>query len=112
MYVLYLIRCESSRLPPATADEGLGQWERYSMSNVSSKLQATKTNLRIDQAFLHPGQLSYQILSSDMLSRSWGGYEVHLKISQYSICKNACSSTYDHRSVKTGHPVRSAIHKH
>jgi hypothetical protein len=22
------------------------------------------------------------------------------------------SSTYDHRSVKTGHPVRSAIHKH
>jgi hypothetical protein len=21
-------------------------------------------------------------------------------------------STYDHRSVKTGHPVRSAIHKH
>jgi hypothetical protein len=20
--------------------------------------------------------------------------------------------TYDHRSVKTGHPVRSAIHKH
>jgi hypothetical protein len=22
------------------------------------------------------------------------------------------TSTYDHRSVKTGHPVRSAIHKH
>jgi hypothetical protein len=22
------------------------------------------------------------------------------------------ASTYDHRSVKTGHPVRSAIHKH
>jgi hypothetical protein len=21
-------------------------------------------------------------------------------------------STYDHRSVRTGHPVRSAIHKH
>jgi hypothetical protein len=21
-------------------------------------------------------------------------------------------NTYDHRSVKTGHPVRSAIHKH
>jgi hypothetical protein len=85
MYVLYLIRCESSRLPPATADEGLGQWERYSMSNVSSKLQATKTNLRIDQAFLHPGQLSYQILSSDMLSRSWGGYEVNLEMSQYNF---------------------------
>jgi hypothetical protein len=26
--------------------------------------------------------------------------------------KHAPSSTYDHRSVKTGHPVRSAIHKH
>ena len=22
------------------------------------------------------------------------------------------SNTYDHRSVRTGHPVRSAIHKH
>jgi hypothetical protein len=22
------------------------------------------------------------------------------------------TSTYDHRSVRTGHPVRSAIHKH
>ena len=26
--------------------------------------------------------------------------------------KIAITNTYDHRSVKTGHPVRSAIHKH
>lgn len=28
------------------------------------------------------------------------------------ILHKILSSTYDHRSVKTGHPVRSAIHKH
>jgi hypothetical protein len=27
-------------------------------------------------------------------------------------CKHNFTSTYDHRSVRTGHPVRSAIHKH
>jgi hypothetical protein len=26
--------------------------------------------------------------------------------------QHAIYGTYDHRSVKTGHPVRSAIHKH
>jgi hypothetical protein len=26
--------------------------------------------------------------------------------------KSTFATTYDHRSVRTGHPVRSAIHKH
>jgi hypothetical protein len=30
----------------------------------------------------------------------------------YIICKIGGLNTYDHRSVRTGHPVRSAIHKH
>jgi hypothetical protein len=28
------------------------------------------------------------------------------------ILSTSYTSTYDHRSVRTGHPVRSAIHKH
>jgi hypothetical protein len=31
---------------------------------------------------------------------------------KYIILKKSVVGTYDHRSVKTGHPVRSAIHKH
>jgi hypothetical protein len=30
----------------------------------------------------------------------------------FHICHLVDMSTYDHRSVRTGHPVRSAIHKH
>jgi hypothetical protein len=30
----------------------------------------------------------------------------------YHVCCIKRSFTYDHRSVRTGHPVRSAIHKH
>jgi hypothetical protein len=47
------------------------------------------------------------------------GYDFHLSFSitstkstQDMSNKNVRNDTYDHRSVKTGHPVRSAIHKH
>jgi hypothetical protein len=35
-----------------------------------------------------------------------------LQIFNIISVKDESLSTYDHRSVKTGHPVRSAIHKH
>ena len=42
--------------------------------------------------------------------RGWGiigGHLVHIIMFEKSLI-----ITYDHRSVRTGHPVRSAIHKH
>ncbi|KAH0386636.1 hypothetical protein KCU92_g2515, partial [Aureobasidium melanogenum] len=30
---------------------------------------------------------------------------------EYIVCKKSISSTYGHSQLKTGHPVRSAIHK-
>jgi hypothetical protein len=35
-----------------------------------------------------------------------------LVVVSYTIAFVGLISTYDHRSVRTGHPVRSAIHKH
>ena len=42
----------------------------------------------------------------DLISFSWGSTMMIHK------CIDVESRTYDHRLVKTGHPVRSAIHKH
>ena len=48
---------------------------------------------------------------------SCGGYEDSKSFNEIANQQNILdqmsrSNTYDHRSVKTGHPVRSAIHKH
>jgi hypothetical protein len=39
---------------------------------------------------------------------------MHIRVDEHQgyIMTKDLTSTYDHRSVKTGHPVRSAIHKH
>ena len=46
------------------------------------------------------------------LGHQSGDQIFYKKIHLYIFCRSLWLDTYDHRSVKTGHPVRSAIHKH